>query len=141
MVLTSTPEKNKLEQAAAARPRPNPKQLEEPDGESDSDVDIDLLDVDERAALLNDPMLPVYRPAQIKKGDFLLVKVKGGGRRNTISYRYVAQALEAFDSEDPNWIRVQGYRVLDAAKTRFSEKPNDIFSVEFDDVIGRLHVP
>ena len=27
------------------------------------------------------------------------------------------------------------------AKTGFSERPNDIFSVEFDDVIGGLSVP
>lgn len=141
VVLTSSPEKNKLEQAAAARQRPNPKQLEEADGEGDSDVDMDPLDMEERDGLLIDPMLPEYRPAQIKNGDFLLINVKGGGRRNTISYRYVAQALEAFDHEDPNWIRVQGYRSLDAAKTRFSEKPNDVFSVELDDVIGGLLVP
>ena len=63
--------------------------------------------MEERARLLNDPMLPEYFPAQITKGDFLL-NAKGE-RRNTISYRYIAQALEAFDPEDPNWIRVQGY--------------------------------
>ena len=63
-VLTSTPEKNKLDQIAAALPRPNPKQLEDPEGETDSDVGTDALDVEERAGLLNDPMLPEYFPAQ-----------------------------------------------------------------------------
>lgn len=66
--------------------------------------------MEERDGLLIDPMLPEYRPAQIKNGDFLLINVKGGGRRNTISYRYVAQALEAFDHEDPNWMD-QGARL------------------------------
>lgn len=67
-----------------------------------------------------------------------LINSMDGGRRNY--YCYVVQTQEAFVSEDPNWIRVQGYRALDSAETRFSDKTNDI-SVELDDVIGGLHVP
>ena len=151
VILTSTPEKNKLEQAAAARARPKAKkiQLDEEEEEeeqeaerSDSDADVDPVEMEEdRIGLLNDPMVAEFSPAQLKKGDFLLVAVTGAGRRGTVTYRYVVQALEAFDEDDPDWIRVHGYRALNSARTRFEQKPNDIFAVELDDIIGGLQVP
>ena len=116
------------------------KQEEEQQAEtSDRDADVDLVEMEEeRIGLLNDPMVAEFSPMQIKKGDFLLVAVRGAGRRGTVTYRYVVQALEAFDEDDPDWIRVHGYRSLNSARTRFEQKPNDIFAVELDDVIGGL---
>ena len=147
VVLTSTPEKSKLEQATSARARRNAKEIRLDDEEqqavtSDSDADIDPVEMEEeRIGLLSDPMVTEFSPVQIKTGDFLLVAVRGAGRRGTVTYRYVVQALEPFDEDDPDWIRVHGYQSLNSARTRFEQKPNDVFAVDLDDVIGGLQVP
>ena len=152
VVLTSTPERNKIEQATIAKTRPKAKNIRLDDEEeqdknqeaetSDSDADVDPVEMEEeRVGLLNDPMIGEFSPVEIKKGDFLLVAVRGAGRRGTVTYRYVVQALEAFDEDDPDWIRVHGYRALNSARTRFEQKQNDVFAVELDDVIGGLQTP
>ena len=97
---------------------------------------------EERIGLLIDPMVTEFSPAQIKTGDFLLVAVRGDGRRGTVTYRYVVQALEAFDEDDPDWIRVHGYRSLNSTRTRLEQKQNEVFAVDLDDVIiGGFQVP
>ena len=52
---------------------------------------------------------------------------------------YVAD--EPHDNTDPDWLRVRGYRSLNSAKTRFAPRENDLFTVEIDNIIGKLAHP
>ena len=48
---------------------------------------------------------------------------------------------KSYDNTDPDWLRVRGYRSLNSAKTRFAPRENDLFTVEIDNIIGKLADP
>ncbi len=61
--------------------------------------------------------------------------------RNAQTFRYVAQAIENVNPKDPGWLRVQGYRSTDAAKTKFQVADNDVFTISVVDIISGLKEP
>lgn len=88
-----------------------------------------------------DSNVQVIQPQQMRTGDFLLAKFKGGHQRMaTYRYRFVVQALQGFDEEDPN-IRVQGYRSINRSRTKFVVSDNDTPWVSQDEILEILHQP
>ena len=53
----------------------------------------------------------------------------------------MVQADELYDNTDPEWLRMRGYRNLNSAKTQFGPRENDFFTVEIDNIIGKLADP
>lgn len=49
--------------------------------------------------------------------------------------------LARYDDTDPEWLRVRGYRSLNSAKTQFAPRENDLFTVDIDNIIGKLADP
>lgn len=79
----------------------------------------------------------LQKPDDIKTGDFLLVKCKGGSRHCT-TYRYLATVLQNLQNGD---LEVMGFKSCDEGKKTFIKKENDIFVVSSCDILGKLPVP
>ena len=56
-------------------------------------------------------------------------------------FRFVVQVDRGFDPNDPDWIRVRGYRSINAAKTKFVVRENDESALPMTDIICALKEP
>ena len=86
------------------------------------------------------PAISNFNPTNIKAGDFLLARFKGG-RRDSTNYRFVVQVDAGFNQTDPGWIRVRGYKYMNTEKTKFRVKENDDAYLPLTDVICTLREP
>lgn len=76
-------------------------------------------------------------PENLKVGDFILVKCKGGSRQST-TFRYVATVLKTLADGE---IEVMGFKSCDEEKKSFLKKEDDIFIVSTTDILGKLPAP
>lgn len=72
----------------------------------------------------------------VEKGKFLLVKVLGGSRKKT-NYRYVAVVQSITEDQ----IEVLGMKSLVEGKKIFHAVEDDLFSIDFSDIIAVLPDP
>ena len=117
VILTSTPQKDKLKAARVDAQRSRRVQPLHED-ETTDEVEMQLDNADEDVTLLEDPMQINWNPSTTKAGDWLLVSLLGG-RRDATRFRYVTQTVAPYDDDDDN-ISVQGYRSTNTARTKFS---------------------
>lgn len=96
--------------------------------DDDSLKDVSLLECD-------DSFEEVISAEEIKVGDFLLAKFKGG-KRNTVLYRYVVSVCEMFEDGE---LSVNAL-VSDGNKKTFKDK-DDVSVIKKSDVIGKLPMP
>lgn len=118
------------------------KSEESDDSTMKSETHMDILSSDDSLGV--DSLKPeildyedLLKPDDIKTGDFLLVKCKGGSRLST-TYQYLATVLQKL----PNgYVEVMGFKTCDEEKKSFIKKDNDIFVVSSSDILGKLPVP
>ena len=89
-------------------------------------------------ALDDSPEIPLVA-SDVKKGAWLLVKVKGG-KRGATNFKYVACAKEDLDDDDGETL-CQGFSSVNEAKTEFIATEGDIFHAKWDDLLTRLRDP
>ena len=138
--LTSSPEKERLRflpkcQRTRSVAEPLDEELRDMvDMDISPDVELDLKDQEEeQQALKVDPRKEQWTPAETKAGNWLLVCVKGGRRQSTC-FRYVVQAMETYDEEDVDWIKVQGFRSINEGRTRFQVSYIEATSTTYDSI-------
>ena len=119
VVLTSSPQKDKIQAARMDGNRSRRIQRLRPVHEDDAtevaEVHVDNNDED---ILLQDSMKSNWNPSATKAGDWLLVSLLGG-RRDVSHFRYVVQTITPYDNED-DYVSVQGYRSTNTARTKFT---------------------
>lgn len=138
-------EKNKDRQGAKEKPRPTKavkrKIIAESNSSSsdedwlasgDSLEDINLLDADESSCF--QPDSSDYTP---NCGDFVLTVFKGG-KRSSISYRYVCVVQKILDEHE---VEVQCFKSVEGKKSTFKIIDGDISAVKLPNIIGKLPHP